>query len=158
VQRAIIIGGGPAGLTVALELLERTDIHPIVVEKSEYLGGICRTVNYKGNRIDVGGHRFFSKSDRVMDWWLKILPLQGLPAGSAQIGYHNRSRFLAASHDGPDPEQEDRVMLIRNHLLPAPFLRLPHSPQRRNIEESGIGEGGQGRSELRKGRSLPTPE
>lgn len=65
---AIIIGAGPAGLTAAYELLARTDIRPIVIEKSEQMGGICRTVNYKGNRIDIGGHRFFSKSDRVMQW------------------------------------------------------------------------------------------
>jgi len=75
-KTAIIIGAGPAGLTAAYELLKRTGIKPIVVEKSDkHLGGIARTVNYKGNRIDLGGHRFFSKSDRVMEWWLKILPL-----------------------------------------------------------------------------------
>src|SRR5690349_16674026 len=72
---AVIIGAGPAGLTAALELLERTDIRPIVLEMSEEMGGLSRTVEYKGNRIDIGGHRFFSKSDRVMDWWLSVLPL-----------------------------------------------------------------------------------
>ncbi|HWW61947.1 MAG TPA: NAD(P)-binding protein, partial [Thermoanaerobaculia bacterium] len=70
---AVIIGAGPAGLTAAYELLARTDIKPIVLEATEMLGGIARTVNYKGNRIDIGGHRFFSKSDRVMSWWLNIL-------------------------------------------------------------------------------------
>src|ERR1700675_1588484 len=81
--RVIIIGAGPAGLTAAYELLTRTDIQPIVLEKSEYMGGISRTVNYKGNRIDIGGHRFFSKSDRVMRWWLQILPLQASENGTA---------------------------------------------------------------------------
>ena len=75
-KRAIIIGGGPAGLTAAYELLKRTDIQPVVLEKADILGGISRTVNYKGNRIDIGGHRFFSKSERVMEWWLEIMPLQ----------------------------------------------------------------------------------
>ncbi len=75
-RRAVIIGAGPAGLTAAYELLKRTDAHPLVLEKSGYMGGIARTVNYKGNRIDIGGHRFFSKSSRVMQWWLNILPLQ----------------------------------------------------------------------------------
>ena len=79
-REAIIIGAGPAGLTVAYELLHRTDIKPILFEMTNDLGGISRTVNYKGNRIDIGGHRFFSRSARVMDWWLKILPLQGAPA------------------------------------------------------------------------------
>ena len=63
-KTAIIIGAGPAGLTAALELLRRTDIRPVVLEKSDCMGGISRTVNYKGNRMDIGGHRFFSKSDR----------------------------------------------------------------------------------------------
>jgi protoporphyrinogen oxidase len=76
-RRAIIIGAGPAGLTAAYELLTRTGIRPIVLEKSDCMGGICRTVNYKGNRIDMGGHRFFSKSGRVMEWWLRMLPLEG---------------------------------------------------------------------------------
>lgn len=59
---AIIIGAGPAGLTAAYELLTRTDIRPVIIEQSDSIGGICQTVNYKGNRIDLGGHRFFSKS------------------------------------------------------------------------------------------------
>jgi protoporphyrinogen oxidase len=56
-KTALIIGAGPAGLTAAFELLERTDILPIVIEKTEFMGGISRTVNYKGNRMDIGGHR-----------------------------------------------------------------------------------------------------
>ena len=72
----LIIGAGPAGLTAALELVRRTGIKPVVLEKSRYLGGISRTVNYKGNRIDIGGHRFFSKADRVMEWWTSVLPLE----------------------------------------------------------------------------------
>ena len=79
-KKAIIIGAGPAGLTAAYELLDKTDIKPIIYEKSDYIGGISKTINYKGNSIDIGGHRFFSKSERIMDWWINILPLQGAPA------------------------------------------------------------------------------
>ena len=68
---AIIIGAGPAGLTAAIELQRHTEIKPIVIEASHAIGGIARTVRYKGNRMDIGGHRFFSKSDRVMRWWLE---------------------------------------------------------------------------------------
>jgi len=75
-KTAIIIGAGPAGLTAAYELLQKTDIKPIVFEMSSDIGGISKTVNYKGNRIDLGGHRFFSKSDKVMKWWFNLFPLQ----------------------------------------------------------------------------------
>ena len=81
-QRAIIIGAGPAGLTAALELLRRTNIQPIVLEASNAIGGISRTIQYKGNRMDIGGHRFFSKSDRVMQWWLDVMPLDPAAAAS----------------------------------------------------------------------------
>ena len=74
-KTAIIIGAGPAGLTAAYELLTRAGIHPVVLERSSYMGGISRTIQYKGNRMDLGGHRFFSKSDRVMNWWLAQMPI-----------------------------------------------------------------------------------
>src|SRR5258708_8729001 len=95
-KKAIIIGAGPAGLTAAYELLKRTDIVPIIIEKSGDIGGLSKTVNYKGNRMDIGGHRFFSKSDRVMDWWLRIMPLDasGLPEGPITIHYHRQSREI----------------------------------------------------------------
>ena len=115
-RTAIIIGGGPAGLTTALELLRRTDIKPIVYEDADNVGGIARTYQHNGNRIDIGGHRFFSKSDRVMDWWSKILPLQGRADGkdrAISLGYPNKSRWLDMPADGPDPDLEDDVMLVR---------------------------------------------
>ena len=87
-EHAVIIGAGPAGLTAALELLERTPIHPIVLEATGQVGGLSRTVRFGNNRMDIGGHRFFSKSDRVLDWWLHVFPLQALPPGP-------RPQFLA---------------------------------------------------------------
>jgi protoporphyrinogen oxidase len=72
---AVIAGAGPAGLTAALELLRRSDILPLVFEADAQVGGISKTINYRGNRMDLGGHRFFSKSDWVMRWWQEILPV-----------------------------------------------------------------------------------
>ncbi len=99
-KRAIIIGAGPAGLTAALELLRRTDIQPVVVEASGEIGGISRTIRYKGNRMDIGGHRFFSKSDRVMQWWMDLMPpddeagTAGAGVGS-EISYQGQRRVVA---------------------------------------------------------------
>jgi protoporphyrinogen oxidase len=122
-QAAIIIGAGPAGLTAAYELLERTGITPIVLERSDYMGGISRTVNYKGNRIDIGGHRFFSKSDRVMEWWLQFLPLQKVEGEQQEIAYQNQKRTLDTPSAGPDPDSVELVMLVRQRLSRIYFLR-----------------------------------
>jgi protoporphyrinogen oxidase len=122
-RTAIIIGAGPAGLTAAYELLTRTDIKPIILEKSPYLGGLARTLNHHGNRIDIGPHRFFSKSDRVMDRWAEILPLQATKGGAAAISYHQKSREVSAGSSGPDPDQTDKVLLIRPRTTRIYFLR-----------------------------------
>ena len=118
-KTAIIIGAGPAGLTAAYEFLTRSDVKPIVLEKSEYMGGISRTVEYKGNRIDIGGHRFFSKSDRVMDWWLQHMPLPDDVAAGQRITYRQQSRELPAS----PAENSDAVMLLRRRKSRIYFLR-----------------------------------
>ena len=80
-KKAIVIGGGPAGLTSAYELLTGVeDVDVTLLEESDVFGGISKTVNYKGNRMDMGGHRFFSKAPEVNEWWEKMLPLQGSPS------------------------------------------------------------------------------
>ena len=79
-KTAIIIGAGPAGLTAGIELLRQTDIIPILLEEKDCVGGLSRTVFYHGNRMDIGGHRFFSKDPDIMKWWTTLLPLQGSPA------------------------------------------------------------------------------
>lgn len=112
---AIIAGAGPAGLTAAYELLTRTEIIPIVCESTDIVGGIAQTFNYKGNRIDIGGHRFFSKSDRVMKWWFNMMPLQGAPAAD-DIEKGHEVDYRTGDADAPDPEKEDRVMLQRPRL------------------------------------------
>ncbi|MHC4521722.1 MAG: NAD(P)/FAD-dependent oxidoreductase [Planctomycetota bacterium] len=119
-KTAVIIGAGPAGLTAAYELLGRTDIRPVGLEARGDIGGISKTVNYKGNRIDIGGHRFFSKSQRVLDWWFNILPLQGRPArDDIALG---REVPLSPEPDAPDPEKTDKVLLARQRVSRIFFL------------------------------------
>ena len=96
-KTAVIIGAGPAGLTAALEMLRRTEIRPIILEASNEIGGISRTIRYKGNRMDIGGHRFFSKSDRVMRWWMDLMPPEVDPElgeESPVIAYQGQLRSL----------------------------------------------------------------
>lgn len=111
-KTAIIIGAGPAGLTAAIEMLRKTSIKPIVLEEASVVGGISRTVNYKGNRMDIGGHRFFSKDESIMNWWTSVLPLQAKPS-SDDILLNLEKEY---AKQGPDPEKEDRVMLIRRRI------------------------------------------
>jgi protoporphyrinogen oxidase len=114
---AVIAGAGPAGLTAALELLRQSDVSPVVFEADAQVGGISKTINYHGNRMDLGGHRFFSKSDWVMRWWQEILPLaQGElgESGSLRISYQRESRNLTA--DRIAPGNSDAVMLMRRRL------------------------------------------
>ncbi len=112
-QTAIIIGAGPAGLTAALELLRSTSVHPIVLESTDHVGGIAATFTHQGNHIDLGGHRFFSKSDRVMQWWQEILPIEGSPGSASVSG--EKSREKPENGDTGDAA-EDRVMLLRERI------------------------------------------
>jgi protoporphyrinogen oxidase len=126
-KTAVIIGAGPAGLTAALELLRRTDIQPIVLEASGEIGGISRTIKYKGNRMDIGGHRFFSKSDRVMQWWMDLMPPETVGPGETEISYQGKKR----------------VVKVPAHLEEEPPLRgigpLHHEVESEDIEPE-VGE------------------
>lgn len=112
-KKALVIGAGPAGLTAAYELLTKSDdIEVTVFEESDCFGGISKTVEYKGNRMDMGGHRFFSKIPEVNDWWDKMLPMQGAPTYDDIL----LNRSMPIHKGGPDPEKEDRVMLTRHRV------------------------------------------
>ena len=139
-KKVIVIGAGPAGLTAAYELLSKSDDYDVTVfEESEQFGGISRTVNYKGNRMDMGGHRFFSKVPEVNEWWEKMLPTQGsLPYDDIVL-----KREATVVSGGPDPEKSDRVMLRRSRLsrifFKSKFFDYPISLKFETIKNMGFG-------------------
>ena len=139
-KKVLIIGAGPAGLTAAYELLDKSNEYEVIVlEESDCFGGISKTVNYKGNRMDMGGHRFFSKVPEVNDWWEKMLPTQGaMPFDDVTLG-----RTSTTVPNGPDPEQTDRVMLRRNRLsrifFNSKFFDYPVSLKMETIKNMGFG-------------------
>lgn len=114
-----IIGAGPAGLTAAYKFLTQTDIRPVILEETGEIGGISRTAVYKGNRMDIGGHRFFSKNDEVMKFWTELMPIQGTPARDDKM----LGRDKPLTDGGPDPETEERVMLVRTRVSRIYYLR-----------------------------------
>lgn len=116
-KKVIIIGAGPAGITAGYELLKNRDgstkqYEVTILEETDMIGGISRTVKHNGNRMDIGGHRFFSKDGSVVAWWDEIMPRQGAPAFDDKI----LGREVRAVPNGPDPEASDRVMLTRNRV------------------------------------------
>ena len=138
-KKILIIGAGPAGLTAAYELLKDNDKYEVtVLEESDRMGGISRTVEYKGNRMDMGGHRFFSRVKQVNDWWEEMMPAQGaLSYDDKKLG-----RKGSLSKGGPDPEKEDRVMLKRRRLsrifFRQKFFDYPISLRWETIKNMGL--------------------
>lgn len=142
-EKVLVIGAGPAGLTAAYELLKKSggpdDYEVVVLEETDRYGGISRTVNYHGNRMDMGGHRLFSKVPEVNEWWERMMPAQGKPAYDDSI----LGRAASLAEGGPDPETDDRVMLRRNRLSRIFFRRkffdYPVSLKWETLKNMGLG-------------------
>jgi protoporphyrinogen oxidase len=139
-KKAIIMGAGPAGLTAAYELLIRTDIKPVIIEMDNQVGGLSKTINYKGNLIDIGGHRFFSKSEKITDWWLSFLPLADPDTNEISLSYQNQTVELHKSI--PSKTAEGGKMLIRPRksriYFDHSFFDYPLSLNRKTFKNFGI--------------------
>lgn len=138
-EKVIIIGAGPAGLTAGYELLKKSKKYDVtLLEETKEIGGISRTVKYHGNRMDIGGHRFFSKDQNVLDFWNEIMPIQGKPS------YDDKKlkREKNLQEGGPDPEKEDRVMLVRNRVSRIYYLKkffdYPISMKKETFQNMGF--------------------
>lgn len=132
-RKAVIIGAGPAGLTAAYELLKSDkDAEVVILEETEDIGGISKTVVHNNNRMDLGGHRFFSKDERVMNWWDKILPFQSVYG------------TIEEQQQKIDPTKTDRVMLLRHresHIYYRnKFFEYPISMGWQTIRNMGLGQ------------------
>jgi len=118
-KKVVIIGAGPAGLAAAYELNKTHQYDITILEAEDVVGGISRTVNYKNNRMDLGGHRFFSKNDRVNHLWHEIMSGQSAPALDDKL----LERKIDLDKDGLDPETNDNVILKRHRISRIYFLK-----------------------------------
>ncbi len=139
-KKVIIIGAGPAGITAGYELMKQSNEYEVtILEETSYIGGISRTEVYNGHRMDIGGHRFFSKSQEVNDWWEQIMPLQGAPAYDDD----KLNRDVPLSKGGPNPEKADRVMLNRSRIshiyYNRKFFEYPVKMNKDTIKNMGFG-------------------
>ncbi len=119
-KEVIIIGAGPAGLTFGYELLKKSNNYNVtILEETNDIGGISKTVKYKDYRMDIGGHRFFSKNNKVTSFWNEIMPTQG----TIPFDYRETDRKTKTIKNGPNPDIDNNVMLVRNRISRIYYLQ-----------------------------------
>ncbi|MCL2671087.1 MAG: NAD(P)/FAD-dependent oxidoreductase [Clostridiales bacterium] len=137
-KQILVIGAGPAGLSAAYELAGGGAHGVTLLEASRDFGGISKTVVAGGNRMDIGGHRFFSKDARVTDWWAQFLAPQGRPAADDIL----LGREKQLTPGGADPETEDFVMLTRERVsriyYKNAFFDYPVTLNRNTLRNMGL--------------------
>ena len=140
-KKVVIIGAGPAGLSAAYELLKnngKKEYDVEILEESKDIGGISKTVKFNGNRMDIGGHRFFSKNEEVMNFWKELMPVQGVNSfDDEELG-----RVKELEEGGPNPEKEDKVFLVRQRVsriyFNKRFYDYPISLKKQTLKNMGF--------------------
>jgi protoporphyrinogen oxidase len=153
-KTAVIIGAGPAGLTAGLELLRRSDIVPVILEASGEIGGISRTIRYKGNRMDIGGHRFFSKSDRVMQWWMELMPPDLTAEGAAAAMGSGATGSSAAGAGEAEISYQGKVRTVK---VPVAVREEPPLRGLGPLQDDSEGERRSGSREIEQEVAVPLP-
>ena len=155
----VIIGAGPGGLTAAYELVNSSRARVIVLEASDDLGGISKTVAYKGNRIDIGGHRFFSKSDWVMDWWQNILPISAARRHTVRDRLSEQAAYGFGQRVDATGRRQGHAGALAAvaHLLSGQVLFLSDQGRRLDGAQARARPGDQNDGELRQGPGDANP-
>ena len=138
-KKVVIIGAGPAGLTAAYELLKNSKEYNVcIIEEANQVGGISKTIEFDGYKIDTGIHRFFTKNDQVQNIWESLLPIQNSPAYDDIVLERNKN----FPKEGSNPEKEDKSMLIRDRITRIyygkKFYDYPVSLNFQTIKNMGI--------------------
>jgi protoporphyrinogen oxidase len=129
-----VVGAGPAGLTAAYLLAKKG--FPVTVLESDpiYVGGISRTARYKGFHFDIGGHRFFSKSREVEDFWTEILPDDMLQRPRSSRIYYN-GKFFAYPLKGGEALRKLGGVEAARCVLSYLRARLAPTPDPKTFED-----------------------
>lgn len=112
-KKVVIVGAGPAGLTAAYYLLKNSNEYEVcILEQENQVGGISKTIEFDGYKVDTGIHRFFTKNDEIEKIWTDLLPLQSKKAYDDIL--LDREKKLPST--GSNPEKDEKSMLIKDRI------------------------------------------
>jgi protoporphyrinogen oxidase len=122
--KPVIVGGGPAGLSAAMALADQ-NLPSLILEKDRQVGGLCKTVEYRGFRCDIGGHRFFTKNKEIQEKWERTLGPEFLKRSRLSRIYY-RGRFfyyplrIGNALSGLGPRDSARILssYLKSQIFP----------------------------------------
>lgn len=142
-DRVVVLGAGPGGLACAHELA-RHGIRSTTVERNDYVGGLCRTVEHNGYRFDLGGHRWFTKNVDLHNWFLRLMEGELVDVDRISRIYHDRKFFQYPLSVG-DVLRNSSAMEIIRIAAGFGFSALVNAASKRpihNMEEAFVAQFG----------------